>query len=257
MRFEGKVALVTGGSSGIGAAVCRLFAAEGAKVAVVASTDIGKAQRVVAEFPAASRNSSRAFACDIRSSERVKALVSNISETLGPVDILVNSAGLFYATPAGETSEEDVDRIVDLNVKGTFHTINAVVPQMKQRGGGKIVNVSSFVGSVIGMSHNCLYAGTKAAIAFMTKSLARELAGHNINVNVVAPGCVQTPMNEVLRTSPEYKRVLDTLVASVPSQTKFSTPEELARIVGFLASEDARLMHGSIVVADEGISAGL
>ncbi len=229
----------------------------GGAVAVVASTDIARAQRVVDTLPRTGTTVSRPFACDIRRAAGVRQLIDEVAGSLGPVDILVNSAGLFYPTPAGETSETEVDRIVDLNIKGTFHCINAVVPQMRARGGGKIVNLSSFVGAVVGMAGNSLYAATKAAITFMTKSLARELAGHNINVNGVAPGCVRTPMNEALRTASEFKSVLDVLIASVPSQVKFSSPRELARLVAFLASDEARLMHGSMVVADEGISAGI
>lgn len=256
MRLQGKTALVTGGSSGIGEAVCRMLRAEGAGIAVVASRDVRKAQRV-ADAPAeAGAGIARAYACDIRDPDRVNELVEEVAAAFGSVDILVNSAGLFYPTAAGTTSQDEVDRIVDLNVKGTFHCINAVVPMMKRRGGGKIVNLSSFVGAVIGLANYSLYAATKAAVIYMTKSLARELAGNNINVNAVAPGCVTTPMNEALRTDPELKPVLEGLTAMVPSHTKFSTPEEVARVVSFLVSEESRLMHGSLIVADEGISAG-
>jgi NAD(P)-dependent dehydrogenase (short-subunit alcohol dehydrogenase family) len=257
MQLIGKVAVVTGGSSGIGEAVCHALSAEGASVAVVASSDIAKSRRVADALGGSRGRVAQAFACDIRDAKLVNELVGRVVTALGPIDILVNSAGLFYPTPAGGTSVADVDRIVDLNIKGTFHCINAVVPAMKQQNGGKIVNLSSFVGAVMGFANYSLYAATKAAVIFMTKSLARELAGHNINVNAVAPGCVRTPMNEALRTAPEFKSILEDLEAMIPSRTKFSSPADIARVVSFLVSDSARLIHGSVIVADEGISAGL
>lgn len=256
MRLENKVALVTGGSSGIGEAACHALAAEGAHVAVVASRTLERA-RLISDSIRGNGGRAHPFACDIRRAEHVNKLVLEITEACGEVDILVNSAGLFYPTIAGATTSEDIDRIVDLNVKGTFHCINALVPVMKRRGGGKIVSITSVAGAVMGVTNHSLYCATKAAIALMTKSLGRELAGYNINVNAVAPGSVQTPMNETLRTAEEFKPMLEGLISMTPSRTKFSSPLDIARLIVFLVSDEARLMHGSVVIADEGLSAGL
>ena len=126
MSMTGQVAIVTGGTSGIGEAVCRRFARDGARVAVVGSSDLAKAERVAAEIGA----QAKPYVCDVRDAGAVAALVAAVKRELGPVDVLVNSAGVYYATPIGETGEADYDRMVDTNLKGTYFAIDAVVPGM-------------------------------------------------------------------------------------------------------------------------------
>ena len=255
MKLKDKVALVTGGSSGIGTAISVLFAKEGAKVAVVASSDLKKAQAVVDEIAAAG-GSAQAFTADITKASNVEALVKKVKDAFGGIDVLVNSAGVFYPTPAGETKAADGDRMIDINLRGLFYMINAVVPLLKERGGGKIVNMSSVAG-VMGFGNYAIYCATKAGVAHMTKALALELAPSGINVNAIAPGNTATPMNEDIRTDPELKPVYDYMASRTPSGRTYSEAEEMAGIALLLASEDGRALHGATIVADEGLSAGL
>jgi NAD(P)-dependent dehydrogenase (short-subunit alcohol dehydrogenase family) len=247
--------LVTGGSQGIGERVAIRLAAEGARVAVVASSSLEKADAVVAELPGgASRH--KALACDVRDSAAVGRSVSDVISHFGRVDILVNAAGVFYPTPVGATAPQDADRTVDINFKGTWHVINAVASGMKDRKSGKIVNVSSVAG-VMGFGSYAIYCATKAAIIMLTRALANELAPHGVNVNCVAPGNTATPMNEDVRANAELKPFLDAMSVRTPSGRTFSSTEDIANVILFLASDDSRAMHGSCVLADEGFSAGM
>ena len=255
MHLSGKTAVVIGGSQGIGEAVAKRLAADGADVAVIASASIAKA-RLVADRIVADGGSAFAEVADVTKFAAVNELFKRIETKQGRIDILVNSAGVFYPTPMGETSVADVDRMVDINLKGTFHSISAVVPHMKKSGGGKIVNVSSCAG-VMGLGRYALYCATKAAIIMMTRALAIELGPHRINVNAIAPGNTATPMNEDIRTKPELAGYLNEMAARTPSGQTYSTTEDMAGLVAFLVSENARAMHGSTVLMDEGFSAGL
>lgn len=255
MRFSGKIAIVTGGSQGIGACVAERLAAEGATVAVVASSDKAKAQ-IIADRINAAGGCAAGQAVDVRDAKAVKALVDHVVEAEGRVDFLVNCAGVFFPTPAGETSAEDLDRIVDINLKGPFNAINAVAPHMKAAGNGKIVSIAS-VAAVMGLGSYSLYCGTKAGVAMMTRALACELAPHGINVNAIAPGNTATPMNADIRTNPTFKPMLEAMAARTPSGRVYSDPSEIASLALYLLSEDARAMHGTTVLIDEGFSAGM
>ena len=134
--------------------------------------------------------------------------------------------------------------------------INALAPGMRERRRGKIVNFSS-VNAFLGVESQSLYCACKAGIDLMTRAMARELAPFDVNINSIAPGATKTPMNEALRTLPEHKEVLDAFEGNTPSNTTFSDPAEIARMVVFLASDDARPMHGSNVLMDEGLAAGI
>lgn len=252
MKLSDKVALITGSSQGIGEAIAACFAREGAAVAVVASSSVDKAGAVAHKLGCGARP----YTCDVRSTASVDALVAQVAQDFGRIDILVNSAGVFYATPVGTTTEPDFDRLVDINVKGTWNLINAVAPGMVKRRQGKILNLASVAG-VMGLGTYAVYCATKAGIIMMTRALACELAPHGINVNCIAPGNTATPMNEDIRTKPELKPFLDFMAARTPSGRTYSTAEDMAGIALFLCSEDGRAMHGSCVLADEGFSAGL
>jgi NAD(P)-dependent dehydrogenase (short-subunit alcohol dehydrogenase family) len=255
MKLKGRIALVSGGSQGIGETTAVRLAAEGAQVAVVASSSLDKAAAVVARLSGgASRH--MAAVCDVRDAAATKKLTDDVAKRFGRIDILVNAAGVFYATPAGATPEEELDRMVDINLKGTWNLINAVAPGMKERKDGKIVNISSVAG-VMGIGTYAVYCATKAGIIMMTRALANELAPAGISVNCIAPGNTATPMNEDIRTKPELKPFLDAMTARTPSGRTYSSAEDIANIAVFLASEESRAMHGSCVLADEGFSAGI
>jgi 3-oxoacyl-[acyl-carrier protein] reductase len=255
VRLAGHVAFVTGGSSGIGEAIARRFAAEGAKVAVAASSDPAKAEAVAASIRDAGGT---AWACvvDVRKRASVETALAGADQALGPIDILVNSAGLYYATPIGQTPEADMDRMIDVNVKGTFNVINAATAGLKARGWGKIVNIAS-VAAVMGVREHSLYCASKAAIAQMTSALAREFAPYGVNCNAIAPGNTATPMNAGFRVDPAYAAQMAWMKSVTPSPTAFSDPRDIAGVALFLASDDARTLHGALIVADEGISTGL
>lgn len=255
MRFHDRRVLVTGGSSGIGEAVARAFAAEGAVVAAVASSEVSKTDRLVSDI-AAVGGRAKGFAADVASADQVSRLVEESAAWMGGIDILVNAAGLYYATPIGQTDEAAYDRMADTNLKGTFLLINAVAPRMQAQRWGKIVNVSS-VAAVVGIKEFALYCALKAGIAMLTRSLARDLAPFDINVNAIGPGNTATPLNEAYRTDPAHAAYLAAMERATPSNSTFSQPSEIAGGVLFLASEAARAMHGALLLMDEGLSTGL
>lgn len=254
-QVRGSVAMVTGGSSGIGEQIAYALAKDGAKVAVLASGDIKKAEAVVA---AISKDGGTAapFACDVRDAAAVAATVAAVEKQLGPVDILVNSAGVFYPTPAGATPTPDADRTVDINLKGPWNAISAVVPGMKARKRGRIVSLASVAG-VVGIANFGLYCATKGAIIMMTKALARELAPFDININAIAPGNTATPMNDGIRNDPANAAFMAEFKRMTPSNTIFSDPADIAQAAMFLLSPAARAMHGSVLLIDEGVATGI
>ncbi|MBM3483179.1 MAG: SDR family oxidoreductase [Alphaproteobacteria bacterium] len=255
MRLRGKTALITGGSQGIGEAIALRFGAEGAEVGVVASSRIDKAKAIVDKIKAAG-GKAHPFVADVSKVASINALAKEAEKTLGRIDILVNSAGVFFTTPVGSTSEEDFDRTFDINVKGTFFCINAIAPGMKARKSGIIINFSSTAG-IMGMNPFSVYCGSKGAIITMTKALACELAPHGIRVNCIAPGNTATPMNINIRTEPQFKALLDYMAGRTPSGRTYSEADDMAKAAVYLASDDSRAMHGATMVLDEGMSAGL
>ncbi|MES2116080.1 MAG: SDR family oxidoreductase [Pseudomonadota bacterium] len=255
MRFKGKVAIVTGGTQGIGEAVVKALYAEGAIVAVVASSSQDKADKVCREL-GGDRSTTRAYVADVRSPEQVEKLAQAVIVDFGRIDLLVNCAGVFQPSPAGATPPATSDQMIDINLKGTWNMIGAVVPHMKERRAGRIVSIAS-VAAFMGFGNYAVYCATKAGIAMMTRALACELAPSGINVNCVAPGNTATPMNEDIRTQPEHKGLLDYMAAKTPSGRTYSAPEDIAGAVLFLLSDAGRAMHGSCMLMDEGFSAGI
>lgn len=247
--FAGKVAIVTGGSSGIGLAVAQRLAAEGARVAVVASSSLAKAEAAVAGIA----GEAAAFAADVRDPAAVASLVAAVEARFGGVDLLVNAAGVFFPTPVGATDAAKVSQLVDTNVTGVWHMVSGVVPAMQRRGRGRIVNLAS-VTAVIGVRGFALYCASKAAVSMMTRALAAELAPLGIAINAVAPGNTATPMNAAVRADPDMAEGMRRMT---PSGTAFSDVADIAGIVLFLLSDRARPVHGATWVADEGISAAI
>ena len=253
MELEGKVAVITGGSSGIGECIAHTFAKEGARVAIIGSADLAKAKKVAS----AVGKGARGYVCDVRKPAEVKTAVNQIVADLGGIDILVNAAGVFYQTPTGETDPAEIDRMVDINLKGVWHMTSAVVPHLRARKGGSVVNFASVAG-LLAIPGYAMYCAVKAGIIMMTKSWALEMSREGIHFNAIAPGNTATPMNLDVRTDPAMKPVLDFMEARTPSGKTYSEPQDMANLALFLASpRTGRSIYGAVFTADEGFSAGL
>ena len=246
MDLTGRNALVTGGSRGIGRAVCLELARRGANVAVNCA---GNA-RAAEETAAACRELGvQAFAvqADVSDSAAAGAMVKAVIERFGRLDILVNNAGITRDKLALQMKNEDLDAVLDTNLKGAFYCMRAAYrPMMKQRY-GRIVNLSSVVG-LRGNPGQANYAASKAGLIGMSKSIAKELASRNVTVNLVAPGFIGTDMTAVL---PEAAR--EALLKSIP-MARLGQPEDVARAVAFFAAEDAGYITGQVLFVDGGMA---
>ena len=194
------------------------------------------------------------FVANVSRVDEIKAMVAAVVAAFGDVDILANCAGIVGGTPAGETEEAAFDRVMDINLKGTFFCINEVAPLMIARGSGHIVNISG-IGGLTGSSGGAAYCASKAGVISMTKSLACELAPHGIHVNAIAPGPTATPGNEHVRIDPKTGEPRE-VTTRTRSGRAFSDADDMARAALFLASDDGCAMHGSLMVVDEGVMAG-
>jgi 3-oxoacyl-[acyl-carrier protein] reductase len=250
MRLAGKIALVTGGSSGIGQATAELFASEGATVAVASGSDLAKAERVV-ERIVQSGGKAIPVKMDVRSPADISRAIDEVVRVLGPIDILVNSAGIYIQTLLGQTTEEQFDRMIDTHLKGTFFTIQAVAPAMKARRSGRIVNVAS-VAAYKGSALYPLYSTVKAGIVMMTRALALDLAPFEVAINAIAPGNTATPINEADRQSEE---IMARKRLATASPRIYSPASEMAEAILFFADGRVKATYGSTLLLDEGLSA--
>lgn len=250
--FQGKIAIVTGGSSGIGQAVAEALADAGATVAVVASADMAKAASVCRDIEARG-GLAHPYVANVRDPAALKRLVADVEAKFGGVDLLVNGAGVFSPTPVAETEEDTAATLLDINVMGVWNAVAAAVPAMRRRGGGRIVNFSSTAG-FIGVKGFALYCASKAAVSMLTRALAAELAPDGIAINAIAPGNTATPMNAEVRANEEATEAMRSMT---PSGVAFSDVNDIAGVVLFLLSDRARPVHGATWLADEGISVAL
>ena len=251
MLLKDKLAVVTGAGSGIGEATAKLFASEGAKVVLVARTK-ASLDSVVNEIKEAGGDA-YAYTLDVCITANVEETFKTIEADHGPIDILINAAGVFYPTPGGEMVEKEWRSMMDINVGGTINTCNAVLLGMKARDTGYIVNIASISGLVAGSNYS-VYGASKAAIIMLSKSLAAEFAPYGIHINIIAPGNTATPINHDIRTQPEYADMMKGISASTPSKRNFSEPIDIARSALFLVSDAAAPYYGAVLVADEGQS---
>lgn len=243
LGFEGKVVLVTGASHGIGRGIARAFAREGAHVAVNYAHDEAAAEAVVAEI-ASQGGRAIAVKADVTVGAEVRAMVARVESELGPLDVLVNNAGVVRRGGLFAITEEMWDEVLDVNLKGTFLCAQAVAKGMVARGSGVIVNIASMRG-VEGAASSMHYAAAKAGVIALTKSLAKELAPH-VRALAVAPGYVDTRIQAGL--SPEQRQAVE---AGTPLG-RFGTEEDIAGAVLFLASERASYVTGQTLLVDGG-----
>jgi 3-oxoacyl-[acyl-carrier protein] reductase len=247
MRFIDKVIFVTGGSKGIGYAIVKAFVKEGAVVVFTYKSMKEDAQRVASEL-GASGYKVESCAMEVSSMEQVTHMVEYIVQKYGRLDIMVNNAGVTKDGFVMLMGEEVWDEVIAVNLKGVFNSCKAVIPEMIRQKRGIIVNISSVAG-VIGVSGQANYCASKAGIIGFTKALALEMAGKNIRVNAVAPGYIDTDMVGKIP-----KHIREGLNARIPCK-RIGTPEEVARVVLFLASEDASYILGETIVVDGGVLA--
>jgi glucose 1-dehydrogenase len=248
MRLRDKVAIVTGGNSGIGRAIAWAFAAEGATV-VIGARDHERGQAVVREIEA---GGGRALFVETHV-ERVadcQNLARRTLATFGAIDVLVNNAAVFWQRPTTEVDEAFWDQQIAINLKGPFFCGQAVLPHMVERRQGKIINVTS-IAAILGFPGSSVYCASKGGLHTLTKAWALEYAPLGINVNTLAPGNIETPMNAAIMANPEWKQAM---ISNTPAGRNGQV-DDIAPAAVFLASDEARFMHGACLLVDGGWAA--
>ncbi len=243
--LKGKVAVVTGGSRGIGRAVCIELAKQGADVAFLYAGNEAAAEETLALLSAYDVKSA-AYRCDVSDTAQVRETFRSLTEAFQTVDILVNNAGINKDKLAMTMREEEFEQVIDINLSGAFKCAKQVIPLMVKKRSGKIINISSVAG-LIGNAGQSNYAAAKAGLIGLTKTLAKELAARNITCNAVAPGFVETDMTAALPLNREA------VEKSIPLH-RFAKAEEVAKLVGFLASDGADYITGEVIRIDGGIA---
>jgi 3-oxoacyl-[acyl-carrier protein] reductase len=238
--LDGKVALVTGGSRGIGASISRELAKAGAKVALNYRAGQEAADEVAGEI------GGLAVRADVSKPEEVQALIERVEGGLGDIDALVNNAGVTRDTLIARMTDDDWQTVIDTNLRGTFNTSRAVSRKMLRRRAGSIVNLSSVVG-VHGNPGQANYAASKAGIIGLTKALARELGSRGVRVNAIAPGYISTELTDVLNVEQRGLILQNTPLG------RLGEPEDVARAVRFLCSDEAAFITGEVLLVDGGL----
>ena len=250
-NVAGKTVIVTGGGGGIGGATCRLFAAQGAKVAVF-DMNIEAARKVAAAIEAAG-GTAAAFECDITNRTAVDAAVAATEAKLGPVDILVNNAGWDVFKPFVKSAPSEWEKLIAINLIGALHMHHAVLPGMMERKYGRIVNVASDAARV-GSSGEAVYAACKGGLLALSKTLAREHARHGITVNVICPGPTDTALlTGVAEGAANPAKLIEAFTRAIPLG-RLGQPEDLARAIAFFGSDDASFITGQVLSVSGGLT---
>jgi len=252
MRLAGKIAIITGAGSGIGEETAKLFAQEGATVIVADRAD-DAASRVAEEIVA---SGGKAFPAtvDVTREMEVKALIEGTAEKHGRLDILVNNAGYGFAGTVVNTTEEQWDALMAVNVKGVFFGCKYAIPIMEKQGGGSIVNTASTV-AIVGITDRAAYVASKGAVAALTRAMALDHVKANIRVNCVAPGTIESPYFTEIFAKAENAAELRRSLEQRQAMERLGKPIEIARAILFLASDESSFCTGTTLVADGGWTA--
>lgn len=244
--LEGKVALITGASRGIGREIALTMAGYGADVIVNYNGSVQKAEEVVKEIEAMGRKA-KAVQCPVDDFSACGKMVEDMLAVFGHIDILVNNAGITRDNLVIKMTEEEFDAVIDTNLKGTFHTIKHLYrPFIKQKS-GRIINMTS-VSGILGNAGQANYAASKAGVIGLTKSMAKELAARNITVNAIAPGYIDTDMTQAMSDAAR-----EAVVAQIPLK-RVGTPKDIAEAAAFLASDKAAYITGQVISVDGGMA---
>jgi len=252
MRLEHKVAIVTGGSKGIGAGICEVFCEEGAHCFVIARHQ----DAIDAKVHELREGGGRAtgVACDVSNSDQVQAMIDRVVAEAGRIDVLVNNAGYHISKGVEELSEEEWDFLIDTNLKSVFLCTKHALPHLKQTKGA-VINMSSMVG-LVGQPNACAYAATKGGIIAMTKNMAIDLAPAGVRVNVICPGWIQTPLVEDWFGQQEDPDAARQYIYGQHPIGRIGTSREVGKAALFLATDDAAFTTGSVLECDGGITLG-
>jgi NAD(P)-dependent dehydrogenase (short-subunit alcohol dehydrogenase family) len=249
MKLQGKVAIVTGGGSGIGEATARLFAAEGA-VVVIADKSKANATKVAKSIG----GKASGVEVDVAKSLAVKEMIDAVAKKLGRIDILVNNAGYGITGSVVDTKEEDWYALMSVNINGVYHGCKHVIPIMAKQGGGVIINTAS-VTSRVGIKDRAAYVTSKGAVASMTRAMALDHVHQNIRINAIGPGTIETPYYQQMFAKSNDAAALREQLAGRQPMMRLGTPEEIAKAMLFLASDDSSFCTGTLLFADGGWTA--
>lgn len=246
MKLEGKIAVVTGGSRGIGFATCKKLASEGATIIITDICDSEVAAPAIKELEDMGAKA-KFYQSDVSDFASATETVNSIIEEFGGLDILVNNAGIVRDKLMLKMEEQDFDAVININLKGTYNMIKATYKHFMKQRSGRIISLASVVG-IMGNAGQANYSASKAGIIGLTKSVAKELGARNVTVNAIAPGYIVTDMTDAL--SDKAKEAID---AGIPMKRR-GTPEDVANAICFLASDDAAYITGEVLRVDGGMA---
>lgn len=248
-RLKGKCAIVTGGASGIGKAIVQMFVSEGAKV-IVADIDFKSAKSLCNDL----NNQVKPFELNVTSEENFEALINFCEKEFEGLEIFVNNAGIGLASKLPDTFESDWQRVIDVNLKGTFLGMKYAIPLMKKSGGGSIINISS-IAALVGLVDRAVYSASKGGIIAMSRAAAIDHINDNIRINCIAPGTVDTPWIERITQTYEDPAAAKKAMKDRQPHGRLVSPDEIASMAVYLASDESKSTIGSVMIVDGGMTA--